>query len=80
MVHKELENKTMMRITNPVWGQHMSRIDRLFDDFKMAQLPEDGQIIERSRIVTERFKAVHQDNGEIRLIPITEEKDETKDD
>jgi hypothetical protein len=64
----------MMRISNPVWNSHMSRIDRLIDDFKMAQLPADGDVIERSRIVTERFKVVHKDNGEIRLIPITEEK------
>ena len=60
----------MMRISNPVWNSHMSRIDRLIDDFKMAQLPSDGDVIERSRIVTERFKVVHKDNGEIRLIPI----------
>ena len=64
----------MMRISNPVWNSHMRRIDRLIDDFKMAQLPADGDVIERSRIVTERFKVVHKDNGEIRLIPITEEK------
>ena len=76
MVHQKLENQKMMRITNPVINSYFNRMDRLFDDFKMAQLPSDGDVIERSRIVTERFKVVHKDSGEIRLIPITEDDDE----
>jgi len=63
----------MMRITNPVWNRSMSHFDRLMDDMRIAQLPEDGQIIERTRMVTERFKVSHMEDGAIHLIPITEE-------
>ena len=63
----------MMRIANPIWNSHINRIDRLFDDFRMAQLPADGDVIERSRIVTEKFKVSHMEDGEVRLTPITDE-------
>ena len=63
----------MMRIANPVWSRTMSNFDKLMEDIRLAQLPEDGEVVERSRIVTEKFKVVYQDNGEIRLIPITDE-------
>ena len=75
MVYQKLENYKMMRITNPIWNRHMSHVDRLFEDMRLAQLPEDGDIIERSRIVTEKFKVTHQPNGEITLTPIVEDED-----
>ena len=48
-------------------------LDTFMNDMRMAQIPQDGAIIEQSRMVTERFKVEYQDSGEIRLIPITEE-------
>ncbi len=62
----------MMRIVNPVWSRTMSNFDKLMEEMRFAQLPEDGQIVERTRMVTEKFKVSHMDNGEVRLTPITD--------
>jgi hypothetical protein len=48
-------------------------VDTLMHDFRMAQIPQDGTIIEQTKMVTEKFKVEYQESGEIRLIPITEE-------
>ena len=48
-------------------------VDTLMHDMRTSSIPQDGPIIEQSRMVTERFKVEYQDSGEIRLIPITEE-------
>ena len=48
-------------------------MDTLMHDMRTSSIPQDGPIIEQSRMVTERFKVEYQDSGEIRLIPITEE-------
>jgi len=48
--------------------------DQFMDDVRTVTIPEDGTTIERSRIVTEKFKVKHMENGEVRLIPYTEDK------
>ena len=82
MVHKELEKKVMLVKHRPMH----SMIDSLFDQHamsfnrmvKLACLPEDGEIITRSRMVTERFKVEYKDDGTIVYNPITEDKDVTE--
>lgn len=47
-----------------------------FTDWDRAMWPEDGSIIVRSRMVTEKFKVEYLDEGGYKLTPITEEKND----
>lgn len=53
-----------------------------FNDWERSLWPENGSIITRSRIVTEKFKVEYLDEDEARwqggykLTPITEEKND----
>ena len=74
MVHQELEKKIMLVRHRPMH----SMIDSFFDQARLACIPEDGAIITRSRMVTERFKVEYKDDGTIVYNPITEDKDVTE--
>lgn len=49
-------------------------MSNVFTDWDRAMWPEDGSIIVRSRMVTEKFKVEYLEEGGYKLTPITEEK------
>ena len=53
-------------------------MDNFFDQAKLACIPEDGAIITRSRMVTERFRVDYKDDGRIVYTPLTEEENDPK--
>jgi len=69
------ENSMRMMVTNPVFNRTFRAMDNLFEDMRLAVLPEDGQIIEKSRIITERYRAERQEDGDIILRLIVEDED-----
>lgn len=49
-------------------------IDRMEDIFSKAMIPEDGEIIQQSEMVTKYYRVKHCDDGSIFYEPITKEE------
>ncbi len=77
MVHQELEKK-MRSMIDSFLDHEIPRAMPFSRMVKLACIPEDGEIITRSRMVTERFKVEYKDDGTIVYNPITEDKDVTE--
>lgn len=49
-----------------------------FDDiFDQATLPEEGTIITKSRMVTDKYRVEYDEDGVIKLVPLTEKENDS---
>jgi len=55
-------------------GSMFNAFDDLFDE---ATLPEDGTIITKSRMVTDKYRVKYDEDGVIKLEPVKEEENDT---